>query len=89
VQLVQGGLDDARGDLDPAGEACRRREQQREVARRHAGAVGDVRRKLLRRLVAGLEAEDRGARALVDVEVVEQLLGADQRAARPAGHGEV
>ena len=52
VQLVQRGLDDARGDLDAAGEARRRREQQREVGRRHAGALGHVRRELLRRLVA-------------------------------------
>ena len=56
VQLVQRRLDDARRDLDAAGEARRRREEQREGVLCDAGPLGHVGRRAPGRLVARLQA---------------------------------
>ena len=89
VELVQRGLDDPRRDLHAAGHARRRRDQQRQRRGRHAGALGHEVGDLGRRRLARLQAQDGGARLLVPVEVVVELLGADQRAPGPAAHREV
>ena len=88
VQLVQRGLDDARGDLDAAGQAGGRRVQQREVLGGDAGALGHLGGNRLGRGLPGLQAQHRLGRLLVHVEVVVELLGPDQRTARPARHRE-
>ncbi len=80
---------DARGHLNAAGQAGGRSEQQRQLRSRHAGPLGHVVAHLLRRSVTRLEAQHRALRALVDVEIVVEVLSPDQRPARSTGHREV
>ena len=89
VQLVQRRLDHARSHLDPAGQTRRRREHERQSGGVDAGALGHIVRDRRRRGFARLEAQHRLLGALVDLEVVVELLGADQRPAGPAGDREV
>ena len=88
VQLVKGGLDHARRDLDRAAHRRGRRDQERERGRLELAALCDLLDDLGRRRLAGLEAQDRAVGLLAPGQLLEQILGPGERAPRPAGHRE-